>query len=203
MQYNFSPISINSFLLSFYIDSFSFDRNHEEFAMKIRKSKGFTLIELMVVVAIIGVLLATAVPQYQKYQMRGALSTALDAAGPIKLAYENYAKDNGEPPDNESVFSEFDNQKLDASNTITCNAMIKDISINANHEILIEFWAGTVGESTDATCPQDTTGTPSVLRGETIKLLPLKKANGTLWVVDTADGPDWAEFLPSSVPTNS
>lgn len=47
--------------------------------------KGFTLIELMIVVAIIGILAAVAIPAYQDYTVRARVSEGLTLASPAKL----------------------------------------------------------------------------------------------------------------------
>ncbi|KAB1181025.1 pilin [Photobacterium damselae subsp. damselae] len=60
--------------------------------------KGFTLIELMIVVAVIGVLSAIAIPQYQKYVQKGALASALATATALKTNYEDYVAVSGAAP---------------------------------------------------------------------------------------------------------
>ena len=51
--------------------------------------KGFTLIELMIVVAIIGILAAIAIPQYQNYIAKSQVSRGVAELGAIKTAYED------------------------------------------------------------------------------------------------------------------
>jgi len=50
--------------------------------------QGFTLIELMIVVAIIGILAAIAIPAYQNYTMKAKFTEVREAVTPMKLAVE-------------------------------------------------------------------------------------------------------------------
>lgn len=63
--------------------------------------KGFTLIELMIVIAIIGILAAIALPAYQDYTKRSRVSEGLSLAGGAKSALtEYYASNNKWPSSN-------------------------------------------------------------------------------------------------------
>jgi len=53
-----------------------------------KKQAGFTLIELMIVVAIIGILAAIAVPQYQNYTNKAKFTEVVNATAPMKGAVE-------------------------------------------------------------------------------------------------------------------
>jgi type IV pilus assembly protein PilA len=60
--------------------------------------KGFTLIELMIVVAIIGILAAIAIPAYQNYTIRAQVTEGLSLAAGWKTAISEYYAQNGTFP---------------------------------------------------------------------------------------------------------
>ena len=68
-----------------------------------RLNSGFTLIELMIVVAIIGILAAVAIPQYQNYVARAQLAEALVLIAPIKLAGAEHYSTSGQMPNSDEI----------------------------------------------------------------------------------------------------
>ncbi len=65
----------------------------------VRNKKGFTLIELMIVVAIIGILAAVAIPAYSNYTKRAKASEITNAMGAVGSAMMEYYSDKGVWPD--------------------------------------------------------------------------------------------------------
>ena len=60
-----------------------------------RTQTGFTLIELMIVIAILGILAAIAIPAYQDYSIRAKTSEAINTAAPAKLAVSEFFQSEG------------------------------------------------------------------------------------------------------------
>jgi type IV pilus assembly protein PilA len=87
--------------------------------------KGFTLIELMIVVAIIGILAAIAIPAYQDYTIRAQVTEGLNLAGAVKAGVaETYAQRGVWPANNTEA-------GLDATPTNISGKYVNGIEVNA------------------------------------------------------------------------
>jgi type IV pilus assembly protein PilA len=100
--------------------------------MNKRFQKGFTLIELMIVVAIIGILAAVALPAYQDYTKRARVTEGFNLAAAAKTGVADYfAANNLLPTDNASI-------GLPASTSIT-GASVDSVGVSAGGTVYITF----------------------------------------------------------------
>ena len=76
--------------------------------MKNYGQKGFTLIELMIVIAILGILAAIAIPAYQGFSIRAKISEALVVSAPFKVAFGTYYETTSNRPANRTLAGQGD-----------------------------------------------------------------------------------------------
>ena len=94
--------------------------------------KGFTLIELMIVVAIIGILAAIAVPMYLDYSVRTQVAHGINLASGAKAAVTEYYQDQGAFPTTNTIAG------IEQAGNIT-GQYVTGVQVGANGRITITF----------------------------------------------------------------
>jgi len=98
--------------------------------------KGFTLIELMIVVAIIGILAAIAIPAYQNYTIRAQVTEGLSLADSWKTAISEYYTENGSFPS--SVSSTGGSGAVAVSGSVS-GKYVSGISVTTGGAVVITY----------------------------------------------------------------
>ena len=136
--------------------------------------KGFTLIELMIVVAIIGILAAVALPAYQDYTARSQMTEALNLAAGQKGAVTEYRADKGVwPADNDEA------------------GVAAEGDIKGNYVEKVTIDQGVI------TATMKSTGVSQGIQGKTLVLSPVSQAGSISWKCKPGAGA-LAKYYPAS-----
>ena len=121
--------------------------------------QGFTLIELMIVVAIIGILAAIAIPAYQDYTIRAQVSEGINLASGAKAAIAEYFMDSGALPISNAEAG------LEASGNISGN-YVSDVAVGALGVVTVTYSGPDVNAQ---------------IAGQQLTLTPLTNAGSVEW----------------------
>ena len=136
--------------------------------------QGFTLIELMIVVAIIGILAAIAIPAYQDYTIRAQVSEGMTLAAAAKAAVVESYQNNGEAPTTRTAAG------MTANATDTVGKYVSSVAV-ANGTITITY---------------NQADTHANILGDTLTLTPYETLDFSVaWVCGNANAPAGTNLL--------
>jgi type IV pilus assembly protein PilA len=141
-----------------------------------KKQQGFTLIELMIVVAIIAILAAIAIPAYRDYLIRTQVSEGASLTGGAKVAVDEYYANYGVAPTTNTEAG------LDPTATNIHGDYVSEVNVGAGGAITATFSGGKVNQA---------------IKGKKLVLTPTFNGGSTSWPCVTGTDID-AKYRPSS-----
>ncbi|WP_133512940.1 pilin [Candidatus Thiosymbion oneisti] len=133
-----------------------------------KQQAGFTLIELMIVVAIIGILATIAIPAYQDYTIRTQVTEGLNLAAEVKAAVSTFNAVRGNLPDTNDAAG------VASADSITGN-YVTGVAVGDKGTITITYGGNRVNQA---------------IKNKALALSPIRnKAGGLVWVCGKATPP--------------
>ena len=143
--------------------------------MNKKTQQGFTLIELMIVVAIIGILAAVAIPSYQDYTARAQASEAVNLNAGLKTPFSEYYLDKGEWP------------------------ILTALGAQTKGKYVAKIEAAPSGTKVDIVATMGTTGVNQAIRNSTVLLNGAAAAGTITWTCESGGGKAIDEkYLPGA-----
>jgi type IV pilus assembly protein PilA len=140
-----------------------------------KKQQGFTLIELMIVVAIIGILAAIAIPAYSDYTIRAQVSEGLTLAGGAKAAVSEFVMDRGDFPTNNAI-----------------------AGLSPATDIVGKYTTSITAADGLITISYDNTDTHAELAGNDLVLSAVTSAGSVIWACPATSGSVLAKHRPAT-----